>query len=257
MAGELVSISTEQWDRSLALYSAALNKSMREALFEEWPLLVRKVMDFTPPFKTGGGTGSSDLSVGRAAVNRDIRKTMRPFDPSSKSKQLKKIVEEKNLAAYNIIAGRVKKGPMVGTRAIHFSKDVHRSQRNARGRVGADRKQVVLGSDSGVLQEYIAHMQDAVGIAKAGWLPALLLVGGSAPGYVAKHGTGHGAYIDDHANELDPSITAINRTPWAVRKDEAQRIIGYALASRARAIESKVRTKLRLAAKEAKLGTAA
>lgn len=256
MADGLVSISTEQWNRSIALYSSALGKTMREALYEEWPLLIRKVMDFTPPFKTGGSKGSSDLSVGRAAVNRDIRKTMRPFDPANKrTKQLQKIVDERNLTLFNLLANRSKKGPMVGLRAVTFSPKVHTSQRNARGRVGADKRQVVLGSDSGHLLEYIKHVQDNVGIAKAGWWPALSLVGGGAPGYVIKHGTGHGSVIDGHADE-DPSITAINRTPWAVRKDEAQRIINAALASRAKAIESKVRAKLRQAAKEAKLTAA-
>ncbi len=249
MADNVVEINTEVWRSRLALLVAATGQTMREALYEEWPLLIRKVMDFTPPFQSGGGS-SSDLSVGRAAVDRDIRKTMRPFDPQARTKSIEKIEDERNVDAFNIIASRVKSGPMAGARAVAFSPEVHTSQRNSRGRVdGYAQNRVVLGSDAALLQKYISEVQSRVGIAKAGWWPALALVGGDAPSFVTKHGMGFGDYIDDHSAD-DPSITAINRTPWASRQDEGHRIIQAALASRAEAIVSKVRTKLRLAAKE-------
>jgi hypothetical protein len=68
-----------------------------------------------------------------------------------------------------------------------------------------------------------------------------------------KQGTSGGDVIDDLSNEKNPSLTAINRTPWAVRKDEGDRILADARASRINAITSKIKTKLRLAAKAAKL----
>lgn len=249
---QIVSISTEVWERKLALYMAATGKNMREALYEEWPLLMRKVMDFTPPFKSKGSRGISDLSVGRKAVSGDIYKTMRPFDPKQiKTPQMQAIVDRKDFAAYNVIASRSKNPLMQGTRAIAFDEGEHTRQRNARGRVaGQDRRKVVLGSDAALLKKYVAKIQGRVGYAKSGWLKALLLVGGEAPGFVVKQGMGGGDVIDDHAAE-DPSITAINRTPWAVRKDEGDRILSDAHASRSGALVEKVRTHMRLAAKEA------
>lgn len=258
MADELVSISIEGWVQKGALYVEKLGVTVHEFLDEEWPLLLRKVMDFTPPFVSGGSTGVSDLSVGRAAVSRDIQKTMRPFDPTVvRSKQLKKVLDERDIAVFNLIASRAKRGPMV-MRAVAFSQAVHRSQRNARGRVGKTLGNVVIGRDVEALRNYILHMERAVGIAKSGWWSALSLVGGEAPAYVTRHGRGeYGGYIDDRKNIDEPSITAINRTPWAVRRDEGERILTAAYASRAVALRSKIRTKLRLAAEQATLNLAA
>lgn len=248
---QIVSISTEVWERKLALYMAATGKNMREALYEEWPLLMRKVMDFTPPFKSKGSRGISDLSVGRKAVSGDIYKTMRPFNPAAKTKALESILDRKDFAAFNIIARRAKNPLMRGAYAIPFTENEHLRQRDSRGRVGGvDRRRVVLGSDAALLKKYVAKIQGRVGYAKSGWLKALLLVGGEAPGFVVKQGMGGGDVIDDHAAE-DPSITAINRTPWAVRKDEGDRILSDAQASRSGALVEKVRTHMRLAAKEA------
>jgi hypothetical protein len=69
---------------------------------------------------------------------------------------------------------------------------------------------------------------------------------GTHDGFVERHRCA-GGVIDDRENLDDPSITAINRTPWAVRKDEGARIINDAKISRSMAIESKIKTKLRLA----------
>lgn len=254
----VISIAVEVWERKLALYMAATGKHMREALYEEWPLLMRKVMDFTPPFKTKGAPGASDLSVGRKAVAGDIYKTMRPFDPAMvKSPQMQRIIDRKDFAAYDVIAARSKNPLMQGTRAIAFSETEHTRQRNARGRVaGKDRKRVVLGADAALLHKYVAKVQGRVGYAKSGWLKALQLVGGEAPGYVTNKGTSGGDVIDDHANDDNPSITAINRTPWAVRQDEGERIKADAYASRAAALVSKVKTHMRLAAEDAGLNAA-
>lgn len=252
-----VSISVEVWEKKLALYMAATGKHMREALYEEWPLLMRKVMDFTPPFKSGGKPGASDLSVGRTAVARDIYKTMRPFDPAQiRTPQLQRIVDRKDFAAFNLLAAR-SKGRMKGDTAIAFSPQVHLSQRDRRGRVmGSDRNKVVLGTDAALLNKYVKTVQKRVGYAKSGWLKAMLLVGGDAPSYVMNKGTGGGDVIDDHANDDNPSITAINRTPWAVRRDEGERIKSDAYGSRAQAIHAKVMHHIGLARKDAGFGAA-
>lgn len=252
---ELVEIDISEWQKKMAFLSAATNRGMREVLYEEWPLLLEKIMDFTPPFKTAGGTGSSNLSVGRAAVARDIQRTMRPFDPASiRSKGIAKIVAKKDLTAFNAVTANIKSGPLKGARGVAFSPSVHTSLRAYRGRVGRDTNQRVIGTDAGLLKKYIRSVQDMVGFAKSGWLAAYYLVGGSrAPGYVTKHGTGGGGFIDNHADEEDPSITAINRTPWAERRDEGSRIVQAAYNSRAQAIFSKAKTKLRMAIKEAGL----
>jgi hypothetical protein len=127
--------------------------------------------------------------------------------------------------------------------------------RNARGRVpGRDpQPRSLLGSDVALLNKYVSRGARPGRLRKkSGWLKALQLVGGDAPAYVTKQGTGGGEVIDDHANEDNPSITAINRTPWAVRKDEGGRILADAKASRINAIITKTRLAAIRADEEAK-----
>ncbi len=238
------------WLDKLARYAAATGKGMVETLDEEFPLLVEVIVKLTPP-KT--------LAQGRGAVRRDISKTMRPFDPQAiQTEGIREIVQRKDVEAYNIVSGRVKAGPMRGTSAIAFSPEVHTRRRNAYGRIGSDSRQVVLGSDAGLLRRYIAEVQKRVGYAKSGWLAALRLVGGrSAQAFVERHGTAGGAVQDDRKNPDRPSITAINRTPWAARRDEAHRIVNDALDSRAVSIRAKITTKWRLARQAAGFDKAA
>lgn len=254
--GITVSISDAIWAKWVATFAEFSKKNFREALYEEWPLLIRKVMDFTPPFKVRNAPSTTDLSVGRAAVAFDIYKTMRPFNPAARTKGLEAILDRGDVEAYNIVASRSKRPEMHGTTAIHFDAAEHTRQRDARGRVrGRDRRKVVIGAEVGKLKAYVKHVQNFVGFAKSGWLKALLLVGGEAPGYVLKQGTGGGDVIDDHANVDEPSITAINRTPWAVRKDEGDRILGDAQASRIESIIKKIKTAIRISDRDAKGAT--
>jgi hypothetical protein len=256
---KIISIATAVWEKRLAAYMVATQKSVLQALSEEWPLLIRKIIDFTPPFKAGGAPGASDLSVGRAAVARDIEKVMRPFDPADiRSKSLRRIIETKDIPAFNAVAQRARSGLMNGARAIAFSPSAHTRARNQRGRVpGLGQNQVVLGTDAALLKNYVTNVQSRVGFAKSGWAKAYNLVadpeGRMLPSYVTRQGTAGGDVIDDRQNADSPSLTAINRTPWASRYGEGERIKSSAFASRANALKSKVATALRLARKQAEL----
>lgn len=252
----LVSIADDVWQKRLLEYIAATGKRLREGLDEEWPLLMKQVIRFTPPFKTAGQPGSSDLSVGRAAVRNDIEKTMRPFDPANiRSKRLKEVVEDRDFRAFNVIASRSKDSRLAGSVAAPFDPAFHLNARDYRGRVHQRRKPVVmLGSDAQRLEHYIKAVQDRVGWAKAGWAAAFNLVkdpeGWQLPSYVEKHGTAGGIVIDERDAE-NPAITGVNRTPWAERKDEGERIKADALYSRVVSITSKIRAFMRRAADDA------
>ncbi len=257
--GATISVSAEVWGKKLALYMLLLKKNLGQALSEEWPLLMRKIIDFTPPFKTKGQPGASDLSVGRKAVAFDIYKVMRPFNPKAiRSEGLLRAVQRKDFVAYAAIASHSKDPRMATSRPVHFEPAFHLMNRNPRGRVvGRDRNQVVLGSDAGDLKRYVSAVQQRVGYAKSGWAKAYNLVndpeGRSLPAYVQRQGTRGGEVVDDRANETNPSITAINGTPWAIRKDEGERIKADAYFSRGKAIQSKIVTFLRLSRTQAGL----
>lgn len=263
--GFVISISSEVWQKRVIEYVAATGKNVVQALDEEWPLLIRKVIEFTPPFKTraavtstGASFSASDYSVGRSAVASDIYKTMRPFDPGTvKTKGMERIIRMKDIAAFNIVAERSNKSPlMAGSQAIEFSPQVHLGQRNSRGRVtGRDRPKVVIGTDAVLLKRYVKSVQAHVGWARSGWAAAYNLVrapdGYSLPNWVTRQGEGGGGVIDERGDENYPSITARNWTSWAVRKDEGERIKADAYASRITAIKAKIITYMRLSRKQA------
>ncbi len=245
-----ITIDTTRWTRNLAAYSKQVDQQMRESLYQEWPLLMEKIIAFTPP-KT--------LAQGRTATAGDLEKTMRPFDPKSiRSKGMAAIVSKQDIRAFNIIAQRVRSGPMAGAQAIPFSEEAHTSKRDSRGRVTGRYNKVILGGADKMLTKYKNTLLSRVGWAKAGWLKAYYLVGGTkVASFVSRHGMGSGDVIDDHANPENPSITAINRTPWASRRDEGTRIIRDAINSRANAIETKIKTNIRLAHEKSGIGQAA
>jgi hypothetical protein len=244
-----ISIDSARWGAAVQVYSEKFKSNIREGLYEEWPLLLEKIISFTPP---------NTYAQGRQATQNDIDKTMRPFKGTlMREPEMKKIIEEMDVQAFNIVAQRVKSGPMKGSVAAVFSPVMHTGQRNARGRVGKGFCWTILGDNTIPMKKYQAEVLSHVGYAKSGWLKALDLVGGEAPAFVRKHGHSGGDVIDDHANDDDPSITAINHTPWAVRRDEGERIVNDAMLSRREAIVSKIRTKMRLAAEAAQLDTAA
>ena len=259
------SVATDVWEKRLAQYQQALGVNIGEMMDEEWPFLIHKIIDFTPPFKTkpaisaaGSGFGQSDYSVGRKAVMGDIHKVMRPFDPTARTAGLAKIEQKRDIEAFNIVAARSSNAYMQSARAIAFDPLVHTSARNARGRVtGPDRNQVVLGSDVALMNAYVKKVQGAVGFAKSGWIAAYNLVrapdGWLPPNWVTKQGGAGGGVIDERANPDAPSVTARNWTAWAVRKDEAEQITANAYASRINSIKLKIQAKLKLARQQAEL----
>lgn len=258
--GAIISISAVVWQKRAAEYWQAMGKNVRQGLNEEWPLLIRKIIDFTPPFKTKGQPGSSDLSIGRKAVAFDIYKTMKPFDPKGlTNKGLIRAVVNKDFAAFNAIASHAKAPWLINAKGIAFSPSVHTSRRNPRGRVlGPDVNNRVLGvAESKQLENYVASIQQRVGYAKSGWSAAYNLVadpeGRQLPAYVQRQGVGGGEVVDDRKNETNPSITAINGTPWAIRKDEGERIKADAYFSRAQAIRSKMIAMARLSRQQSQL----
>ena len=243
----LVSINTAIWSQKIVEFAKIKGITVADAIREEFRFTLKRVIRLTPPDTRKQGEG---------AVKRDIRRAMRSFEPSNyRSESLRKVVLNRDVAAFNIIAARVKSGPMAGVTAVRMTTDVHMKARDRRGRVTKDLKQVVLGRDSVLLQKYIAENVGWVGVAKAGWLPAYEATGGDdAQGWISRHRPA-GAVIDKLA-ETSPSITAINRTPWAVRKDEGQRIIANAFTSRAKDIATKIKAAIRLAKEKAQLASA-
>jgi hypothetical protein len=201
----------------------------RDFLTQQMLLLLRKIISFTPPHS---------LAEGRIATRRDVYRAVKPFEVDSfRDPRLKQIVEDCDYAAFGAFMQYVKNPALQGAEARPWSESLHQDQRDRRGRVLRSRKVFVIGRPAvSAFKKYLTRKLDNVGIAAAGWLAALHLLGGFETSWIERHGTRYGSVIDQRSDPANPSVTAINSTPWASRKEEGERIIRYAMASRANAM---------------------
>jgi hypothetical protein len=233
-------VRAAEWRIAMEKLRAATRQSTRDFITEQFRLLLEQIMAFTPP---------KSSAQGRKRVEIDISRVFRPFESKSKPEgRLAKIIRTGNYAAFDAFVRHAK----LGWRAQPFSEAYHEQQRDARGRVRrSSRSKFVLGRpDTAKLRAYIRRKKDNVGIGRSGWAKALQRVGGAVPGWVSRHGTRFGEVVDGRGVVDKPQMLAINRTPWAGRKDEGVRIISDAMKSRTRRLQTALRVQLRLAAEK-------
>lgn len=210
-------------------------------LSKQAQLLAEHCMRLTPPRSVGQG---------KRRVQNDLNKIFHPIEANDlDSKSLRKIVRIGDAQAWDAFARNVHKGPFAQTRAIVPTRELHKANRDRRGRAKSTRL-VTLHPQRSVLQSLIRRAQEAVGWAKAGWLRGYLALGGTrASDWVMRHTPGSGTLVDGRFAQDRPFIAIYNTTDWGQRNDEAQRIVSSALQARARAMESYFKKTMELAAK--------
>ena len=152
-------------------------KTSKEVVAQQGGLLVKQLMDLTPPTSgKGKASGSALKRIGEISVDRDIRKVFaepknikwntpdlqRNWD-AGRFNLVKKILGEKHwLNRYQIIdrpSTRLRSG-----------------ERDKRGRIRLNKKNIAeryLVTNGGALAQYIAAQQKRVGQMRAGWLGAM------------------------------------------------------------------------------------
>lgn len=218
-------IEEARWRTQIDKFSQATGRTGRDFLRQRFRLLMEQVIKFSPP---------RNLAQGRKAVARDINRAVSVFgvdritDP-----RLKQIWSRRDYPAFNAFAAALRQP----WSAAPFSPDLHEKQRNARGIVRRRSRRVfVLGrADTGALRGYVRKKQANVGIARSGWLAGLFgvsnSVGWGQPSWVTRHGIRFGAFNDWSAHPDDPTLEAVNRSPWARRYDEGTRVLTNAMVA--------------------------
>ena len=111
---------------------------------------------------------------------------------------------------------------------------LHRSRRNARGRVGRINGPLVYVSNDDLLKAYIKKMQSMVGFLAAGWNQACAMLGIQPPPWIWRHnapGTG--------SVEITPTritIRMVNQVGYAGEIPDFQRRVQFAVDAQADAI---------------------
>ena len=231
--------NADVWISSVYRWAGGVEIGLAGVVRDEVKEVLKLAMQFTPP---------KSLAQGRAAVGRDILKTMRPLteDEITRSKPLARVIAAGDVERFNAMTAYLPVGsPLRNARAGDFDPAFHTRQQDGRMRV-SDRAQVtiMLGrKNAGLLSAYIKTVQSHVGFAKAGWWPALRVAGGDAPDFVTRHADAAGSAVDNIATAdgkaKEMFILVVNRTGWGAR--EGARILNDALRIRARIIERRMR----------------
>lgn len=234
-------IDDSKFRAQLARFVDELGLEAKDVVRDQTRLLLKQVIAFTPP-KT--------LAQGRAAVARDIKRSMTPinldFFPNARMRDR---VEQ--LAGKNDVTG-LRDVFQTSTswrnwRVEPFSPSLHTGDRDRNGRVRKNRMVFIPETVGGQFAKYVATVQKFVGRLKAAWGPAYLAVGGTLPAWVARHASPRGSVQINFGDPQRPSIEFRNR---AVGVGHLRHPFASAMRFRAEGMRRDIARRLKLAAKK-------
>lgn len=240
-----ISFESQRAVEAFRAFMRTFGKSVPETLREQGREIARRTMLFTPPQK--------GPAQGKAAVKRDIIRAVNPVDAKTlRNPKLNKIARERNYAAMDVIMQRVAASGGFGGRFVPFTPELHQTVRDSRGRVMRDRGLNTFDADE--VRAYIVRKQANVGRAKGGWAAALRGLGGTPPGYAARHAS-LGSFLDRASNPVNAYIQMTNRSEWAKGGNggDAGRVVANALRSQVNAIYKAIADKAAKAKRESGL----
>jgi hypothetical protein len=258
-----ITVNQEAFGQALNRYWKVVGGDLGDLLRQQTGLVVRRVIDLTPPFSStrlermlGSGKGSfgnfQARTIGERAVERDIR---RVFIPVSELKDWQKSVKFRKAQAANDTEtiAKLLKGKFHFDRVtVDVDAEHHKKSRSHDGRVKRKPHQhLVLVSEN--IIKYVKRRQAQVGYAKSGWNEAHRKFGvrlKALSGWIKAH---HGAgFAEDQtrnrsANDMYTRIG--NSVPFIQRKGRELRIMERALADQTKALNANVERILRNHAK--------
>lgn len=244
-------LDASELTRKMNRYVDELGLSGKEVVRDQTRLLLKQVIAFTPP-KT--------LAQGRAAVARDIRRSMSPivldmFPLDRMRDRVEELVEKQDVTGLRAVFANSTSWNK--WRVEHFSETLHTFARDRRGRVRQNRfifiteaTEARKNSAQSQLRRYVAKVQGFVGRLKAAWGPAYLAVGGTLPAWVARHSAVRGTVDVNFGNPQRPSIELRN---FAAGVSQLIHPVQSAMRTRSKAMASDLKRKLREAANKAGL----
>lgn len=258
-----IQIDDSKFRTQLARFVDELGLAAPDVVKDQTRLLLKTVIGFTMP-KT--------LAQGRAAVARDIARSMTPINPAYFHQP--RMRERVTLLAL--------KDDLEGLRAVFsnskswrnwriepFSPSLHTSARDPRsGRVlksqrvfipglytvtranAQTRKETLggIGQQAKQWTKYVATVQGFVGRLKAAWGPAYEAVGGTLPAWVKRHANPRGAVKIEFG---DPQRPAIEFRNGAVGVGKLIGPFRGAMQTRAKAMATDIRRRMHEAKKKA------
>ena len=234
-------IITKDFENALAKYKVACRKDWQFVIRQQSPIVGEKLVKFTPP-KTA--------AIGKRNVARDIGKVFADLSNTKwNDKSLDKMWRAGNFKGVKKALGNHPNKlqmPVFKYKRI-FAKpvrNIHKAAISKSGRVPKNWRTSYAVAGKGELKKYVKKVQVQVGVAKSGWLAALVKLGGKAPNFVSRHGTRFGKLVDRNGGD-NPHFDIINSVSTFPRGNLPYRIMNRAVNSQRIAMEKNIERILR------------
>ena len=261
MAKTAIKFDTLRFRTRLSEYVKVLKLNGAKAIEKQSKLLVRDLINATPPFNTRRGVfGRSfgGLKTGKAAVARDVRKA---FAPASTAKMLRSLpARSQKLARSYVRRGEFEKLQTMLQRMGGNSGSTQREYRESatvalhnkrRDRTGRVRKGLpILVKNAASINTLIKLKPSHVGTWKSAWMPAAKSLGVKGiPQWIStKNGKGG---IVKKLKTFNPMISLINAERGETGRD--LQIAKAALQNRDRSMANEMKVLMDRAKKKARL----
>lgn len=230
-------VYTEDFENALVRYKVACQKDWQFVIKQQSRRVGEKLVKFTPPKTSGIGKKNVARDIGK--VFADLGNTKwedKPLDKMWKAGDFEGV--KKALSAH----------PSKETLPIFqyekiFKKPIraiHKAAIGKSGRVPKHFKTRYAVAGKGELKKYVKKVQLQVGVAKSGWLAALVKLGGKAPNFVARHGTKYGGFVDGNKGD-NPFFTLINNVSTFPQGGTPARILRRAFIAQTKAMQNNIK----------------
>lgn len=230
-------VITKNFEDALVRYKVACQKDWQFVVRQQSRIVGEKLIKFTPP-KTA--------AIGKRNVARDIGKVFADLSGTNwEDKSLNKMWRAGNFEGLKkALENYPNKSemPIFKYKSIFASpvRNIHKAAIGKNGRVPKNWRTQYAVAGKGELKKYIRKVQLQVGVAKSGWLAALIKLGGKAPNFVSRHGAKYGGFID--GNKGDNSFFAlINRVSTFPQGGTPMRILKRAFTAQTKAMENNIK----------------
>lgn len=230
-------IITKDFEDALAKYKVVCRKDWQFVIRQQSRIVGEKLVKFTPP-KTA--------AIGKRNVARDIGKVFADLSNTKwNDKSLDKMWRAGNFEGVkkalenhpNKLQMPVFKYKRIFAKPV---RNIHKAAINRSGRVPKNWRTSYAVAGKGELKKYVKKVQLQVGVAKSGWLAALVKLGGKAPSFVSRHGTKYGGFIDGNKGD-NPFFALINKVSTFPQGGAPARILHRAFIAQTKAMGKNIK----------------
>ena len=230
-------IITKDFENALAKYKVACRKDWQFVIRQQSRIVGEKLVKFTPP-KT--------VAIGKRNVARDIGKVFVDLSNTKwHDKSLDKMWRADNFEGVkkalennpNKLQMPVFKYKRILAKPV---RNIHKAAISRSGRVPKNWHTTYAVAAKDELKKYVKKVQLQVGVAKSGWLAALVKLGGNPPNFVSRHGTKYGGFIDGNKGD-NPFFTLINKVSTFPQGGAPTRILRRAFIAQTKAMENNIK----------------